>query len=82
MAQHIPVLMERLRVAMDEVARIEQAHDLAHVSGAYAAAQRVVRQCQDALVQALAQEIVDECDRLAAIEPIARDAMAHAEGRA
>lgn len=72
----IPTLYRNLAAALDEVARVEQAHDFAHVTGAYAAAQRVVRQCQDAIVRAVAQQIDTECQRLAAIEPAARDAMA------
>jgi hypothetical protein len=69
-----------LAAAEDELRRLEQAHDLAHVTGAWAAAQRVIRRCQDDLIRALAAQIQADCVTAAAnltrIEAVARDAMA------
>ena len=71
-----------LAAATDELLRLEQADDLCHVTGAWAAQQRVIRRCQDALIRAMADQISADCETAAAnlrrIEVIARDAMAGA----
>jgi hypothetical protein len=76
----IPTLRAALAAAEDELRRIEQSHDLAHVTGAWAAQQRVIRRCQDDLIRALAAQIQADCataaEHLTRIEAVARDAMA------
>jgi hypothetical protein len=76
----IPTLRARLAAAEDELLRLEQADDLCHVTGAWAAQQRVIRRCTDDLVRAMVDQIQADCETAAAalarLEPIARDAMA------
>lgn len=76
----LPTLRAALAAAEDELRRIEQSHDLAHVTGAWAAQQRVIRRCKDELVRAMVDQIQADCETAAAalarLEPIARDAMA------
>lgn len=76
----IPTLRARLAAAEDELLRLEQADDFAHVTGAWAAQQRVIRRCKDELVRAMVDQIQADCETAAAalarLEPIARDAMA------
>jgi Tfp pilus assembly protein PilX len=76
----LPTARAALAAAEDELRRIEQAHDLAHVTGTWAAAQRVIRRCQDDLIHALAAQIQADCataaEHLTRIEAVARDAMA------
>jgi hypothetical protein len=77
----IPTLRASLAAAEDELLRLEQADDFAHVTGAWAAQQRVIRRCKDDLVRAMVVYIQADCETAAAnlrrIEPIARDAMAN-----
>lgn len=73
-------LRAELAAAEDALAGLEQADGFCHTNGAWAAQQRVIRRCQDALIRAMADQISADCETAAAnlrrIEIIARDAMA------
>jgi hypothetical protein len=75
---HIASLRARLTAAQADLTRLEYADDLAHVSGAYARQEAVVRAAQDELIRAMTQHTIEECHRLARVETFARDAMASA----
>lgn len=78
---HIAALRAKLDLAVDEARRVELADDFAYTNGAMAAAQRVVRLCQDELLAALTEQIARDCETTASnlrhIEAYARDAIAH-----
>jgi hypothetical protein len=63
---HIAALRARLAAAQDEVSRLEFADGYCMTNGSWSRAMNVVRTYQTALVEALAQQIVTDCQTTAA----------------